>query len=73
MKPVTAVISVILALCSLPTPAAPGSGDFLAREDVRSFIETMRDEHGIEIADPACVAKTFPGYWDVLDGLRDTP
>ena len=51
MKPVTAVISVILALCSLPTPAAPGSGDFLAREDVRSFIETMRDEHGIEIAD----------------------
>jgi 3-phosphoshikimate 1-carboxyvinyltransferase len=25
---------------------------------------------GIAIADPACVAKTFPGYWDVLDGLR---
>ena len=21
---------------------------------------------GIEIADPACVAKTFPGYWDML-------
>ena len=26
---------------------------------------------GIEIADPACVTKTFPGYWDLLDGLRD--
>ncbi len=26
---------------------------------------------GIEIADPACVTKTFPGYWDLIDGLRD--
>lgn len=25
---------------------------------------------GIEIADPGCVAKTFPGYWDLLDALR---
>jgi 3-phosphoshikimate 1-carboxyvinyltransferase len=25
---------------------------------------------GIEIADPACVVKTFPGYWDLLDQLR---
>jgi 3-phosphoshikimate 1-carboxyvinyltransferase len=25
---------------------------------------------GIEIADPGCVAKTFPGYWDALDTLR---
>jgi 3-phosphoshikimate 1-carboxyvinyltransferase len=25
---------------------------------------------GIEIEDPGCVAKTFPGYWDTLDGLR---
>ena len=25
---------------------------------------------GIEIADPACVAKTFPGYWSALDALR---
>jgi 3-phosphoshikimate 1-carboxyvinyltransferase len=25
---------------------------------------------GIEIADPACVAKTFPGFYDVLDVLR---
>jgi 3-phosphoshikimate 1-carboxyvinyltransferase len=25
---------------------------------------------GICIADPGCVAKTFPGYWDALDQLR---
>lgn len=25
---------------------------------------------GIEIADPACVAKTFPGYWHMIDELR---
>ncbi|MGQ0615551.1 MAG: 3-phosphoshikimate 1-carboxyvinyltransferase [Acidimicrobiia bacterium] len=25
---------------------------------------------GIEIANPACVAKTFPGYFEALDGLR---
>ena len=25
---------------------------------------------GVEIADPACVAKTFPGYWALLDRLR---
>jgi 3-phosphoshikimate 1-carboxyvinyltransferase len=27
---------------------------------------------GIEIADPGVVAKTFPGFWDALDGLRGT-
>jgi 3-phosphoshikimate 1-carboxyvinyltransferase len=25
---------------------------------------------GIEIADPACVGKTFPGFWEALDCLR---
>ena len=25
---------------------------------------------GIEIADPTCVSKTFPGYFDVLESLR---
>jgi 3-phosphoshikimate 1-carboxyvinyltransferase len=25
---------------------------------------------GIEIADPGCVAKTFPGFFEALDGLR---
>jgi 3-phosphoshikimate 1-carboxyvinyltransferase len=24
---------------------------------------------GIAVADPGCVAKTFPGYWDVLGSL----
>jgi 3-phosphoshikimate 1-carboxyvinyltransferase len=28
---------------------------------------------GIEIADPGCVAKTFPGFWDALDALRPSP
>ena len=26
---------------------------------------------GVQIADPGCVVKTFPGYWRLLDGLRD--
>jgi 3-phosphoshikimate 1-carboxyvinyltransferase len=25
---------------------------------------------GVAVADPACVGKTFPGYWDLLDALR---
>jgi 3-phosphoshikimate 1-carboxyvinyltransferase len=29
----------------------------------------LRSE-GIEIADPGCVAKTFPDFWDVFDSLR---
>jgi len=28
---------------------------------------------GIEIADPDCVGKTFPGFWDVLEELRRSP
>jgi 3-phosphoshikimate 1-carboxyvinyltransferase len=28
---------------------------------------------GIAIADPACVAKTFPGYWQLLEQLRSAP
>jgi 3-phosphoshikimate 1-carboxyvinyltransferase len=30
----------------------------------------LRSE-GVQIADPECVAKTFPGYWRLLDELRD--
>jgi 3-phosphoshikimate 1-carboxyvinyltransferase len=30
----------------------------------------LRSE-GVQIADPGCVAKTFPGYWRLLDELRD--
>ena len=28
---------------------------------------------GVQIADPSCVAKTFPGYWRLLDELRSPP
>lgn len=28
---------------------------------------------GIRIADPGCVAKTYPGYWAMLEGLRGGP
>ena len=27
---------------------------------------------GITILDPACVGKTYPGYWDALRGLGVT-
>ena len=27
---------------------------------------------GIRIVDPGCVAKTFPGYWDLLEVLRSS-
>jgi 3-phosphoshikimate 1-carboxyvinyltransferase len=27
---------------------------------------------GIGIADPGCVAKTFPGYWAAMDALAST-
>jgi 5-enolpyruvylshikimate-3-phosphate synthase len=28
---------------------------------------------GIEIDDPSCVAKTFPRFWETLEGLRLPP
>jgi 3-phosphoshikimate 1-carboxyvinyltransferase len=27
---------------------------------------------GVQIADPHCVAKTYPGFWQDLDALRTT-
>jgi 3-phosphoshikimate 1-carboxyvinyltransferase len=49
-----------------------------------AVVETYRDHRmamafallglrapGIRIADPTCVDKTFPGFWGLLDGLRD--
>ncbi len=35
-----------------------------------SFALLGLQAEGIRIADPACVAKTFPGYWDTLARLR---
>jgi 3-phosphoshikimate 1-carboxyvinyltransferase len=28
--------------------------------------------NGITIFDPGCVAKTYPGFWDDLERLRDS-
>jgi membrane-bound lytic murein transglycosylase B len=50
VKPVTAWIPALIAACSFAAPAF-AAPDFVSRADVRSFIETMRDEHGIEVAD----------------------
>ncbi|MGC1274196.1 MAG: 3-phosphoshikimate 1-carboxyvinyltransferase [Planctomycetaceae bacterium] len=35
-----------------------------------SFALVGLKAHGVQIADPACTAKTYPGYWDDLAKLR---
>jgi len=55
----------------------------LAGQTVEARIETFNDHriamsfalaglltHGITILNPACVAKTYPGYWDALTSLN---
>lgn len=50
MKPVVAIITAFLAACALAAqPAA--AADYLSRADVRSFIDSMRDEYGIDTSD----------------------
>ena len=54
-------------------PGAPRPGVVSTYHDHRmamSFALTGLRVPGIEIADPGCVAKTFPGFWDAVDGLR---
>jgi membrane-bound lytic murein transglycosylase B len=51
VKPVNTFIAALITLVSVPASPATPPADFLARADVRSFIESMRDEHGIEVAD----------------------
>jgi 3-phosphoshikimate 1-carboxyvinyltransferase len=57
-------------------PAAPGAlrpARVATYDDHRmamSFALLGLRTPGIEIADPDVVAKTFPGYWTALDGLR---
>ena len=56
-------------------PGAPQPGVVQTYDDHRmamAFSLVGLRVPGIEIADPGCVAKTFPGYWGVLDGLRAT-
>ncbi|HSK24545.1 MAG TPA: 3-phosphoshikimate 1-carboxyvinyltransferase [Egicoccus sp.] len=54
-------------------PGAPGPGVVQTYDDHRmamSFALLGLRAPGIEIADPGCVAKTFPGYFTALEGLR---
>ncbi len=54
-----------------PGPVAPTT--FETYDDHRmamSFALIGLVTPGISIAGPACVAKTFPGYWDLLDQIR---
>ena len=56
MKPVAAKLSSLLAHCLLAAGAAHAAGkaqlpDYLSRADVRSFIEAMRTDHGLDVAD----------------------
>ena len=53
-------------------PGTPHAARIATHDDHRmamSFALLGLRVPGIEIADPGCVAKTFPGYWDALDGL----
>lgn len=54
-------------------PGAPRPARIATYDDHRmamSFALIGLRAPGIEIADPDVVAKTFPGYWAALDGLR---
>lgn len=54
-------------------PGRPQPGVVQTYDDHRmamSFAVMGLHAPGIAIADPMCVAKTFPRFWDVVDGLR---
>lgn len=54
-------------------PGAPHPGEVRTYDDHRmamSFALIGLRVPGIRIADPRCVAKTFPGFWRALDALR---
>jgi 3-phosphoshikimate 1-carboxyvinyltransferase len=53
-------------------PGQVGPGEVATYDDHRmamSFALAGLRVPGITIADPGCVAKTFPGFWSVLEGL----
>jgi 3-phosphoshikimate 1-carboxyvinyltransferase len=55
------------------SPGRPRAGIVRTYDDHRmamSFALLGLRSEGIRIADPGCVAKTFPGYWDALVHLR---
>ena len=54
-------------------PGTPQPGRIETYDDHRmamSFAVIGLRAAGIEIADPGCVSKTFPNFWDTLDQLR---
>ena len=54
-------------------PGQPTAGTVETDDDHRmamSFALLGLVNGGISIADPGCVAKTFPSYWEFLEGLR---
>jgi 3-phosphoshikimate 1-carboxyvinyltransferase len=57
----------------LVRPSTPHGGVVRTYDDHRmamSFALVGLRVPGVSIADPGCVGKTFPGYWDALDDLR---
>ena len=50
MKPVATWMMPLFALCLLAAQPVLAR-DYLSRTDVRDFIESMRDEHGIDVSD----------------------
>lgn len=51
---------------------AAGIDSFADHRIAMSFALAGLVTQGITILDPGCVAKTFPAYWDVLEGLGVT-
>lgn len=51
MKPVKNWLKLLCAACLVVAPAVAASSDYLSRPDVRSFIDSMSEEHGIESSD----------------------
>ncbi|NLA34762.1 MAG: 3-phosphoshikimate 1-carboxyvinyltransferase [Actinobacteria bacterium] len=53
-------------------PGAVGPGVVRTYEDHRMAMSfaVLGMKAGVQIADPACVSKTFPTYWQMLESLR---
>jgi 3-phosphoshikimate 1-carboxyvinyltransferase len=79
------IAAVVAELRRSGVDASEESDGFVVRPStVRAAVIDPHDDHrlamafallglrtpGIEIANPACVSKTFPGYFDVLETLR---
>lgn len=78
-----AAVANELSRCGVPVTVNPDGWTIGPAHPTASVVQTSNDHRmamsfaliglavdGIQIADPGCVAKTFPGYWDLLDQLR---